>query len=68
MKTFRVRYELLGGHYHLRVFSANNPSGTFAKLGDLVMDEADRDSFKHQIGNGWQLLPEEKREREESKQ
>lgn len=59
MRTFRVRYEKRGGHIHCRVFSAENPSGTFAKLGELVMDERDWQSFVDQIGNGWQLLVEE---------
>lgn len=60
MRTFRVRYEKLGAHIHCRVFSASNPSGTFAKLGDLTMDEKDWDSFRDQVGGGWQFLPEDR--------
>lgn len=59
MRTFRIRYLRLGGHIHTRIFSAENPGGTFAKLGDLVMDVHDWESFKAQIGNGWQILPDE---------
>lgn len=59
MRTFRIRWQRRGGHIHCRVFSAENPSGTFAKLGDLTMDERDWEGFKAQIGNGWQLVPEE---------
>ena len=58
MRTFRVRYKQLGGHIHCRVFSAENPFGTFAKLGDLTMDERDWDSFRAQIGSAWQLVNE----------
>ena len=35
-KFFRVRWRLLGVHYHCRVFSVDRPDRTFAKLGDLV--------------------------------
>jgi hypothetical protein len=59
MRTFRVRWRVLGGHIHCRVFSAENPSGTFAKLGDLIMDERDWNSFRDQIGGGWQLVSED---------
>ena len=61
MRTFRVRYCKCGGHIHCRVFSARNPSGTFAigeltmwdeKLGELTMDERDWDSFRDQVGSG----------------
>ena len=64
MKTFRIRYQKRGGHIHCRVFSASNPSGTFAKLGDLTMDEQDWDSFRDQVGTGWQFLPEEEATRD----
>jgi hypothetical protein len=58
VKTFRMCYSYVGRHYRCRVFSASNPSGTFAKLGDLVMDEKDWDCFRDQVGSGWQFLPE----------
>ena len=58
MRTFRIWYRQLGGHIHCRIFSAENPSGTFAKLGDLTMDEKDWESFKAQIGVDWQLKVE----------
>lgn len=58
-RHFRVRWKRLGGHYHCRVFSAENPAGTFAKLGDLVMDERDWESFQMLFGSLIQLLPEE---------
>jgi len=39
--TFRYRYTKRGGHYHIRMFSAMSPEHTFAKLGELVLDEKD---------------------------
>lgn len=39
-------YRLLGGHYHVSVFTSLNQDGTFAKLGDLIMDERDFSSLK----------------------
>lgn len=43
---FRTRYQKLGGHYHVRVFSSKTANGTFAKLGDLTMDEKDWPAFQ----------------------
>jgi hypothetical protein len=58
MRTFRVRYQKLGGHFHTRVFSAENPRGTFAKLGELTFDEKDWASFLAQLGTGWEFIDE----------
>jgi hypothetical protein len=44
-RVFKTRAELLGGHYHVRVYSAKRPDHTFACLGTLVMDEADYIAF-----------------------
>lgn len=44
-RVFRTRAEKRGGHWHVRVFSAKRADLTFAKLGDLVMDEADYARF-----------------------
>ncbi len=36
-KTYwRVRFAIRGGHVHCRLFSTNNPKGTWAKCGDFV--------------------------------
>ncbi|MEO1715734.1 MAG: hypothetical protein AAFR76_01370 [Planctomycetota bacterium] len=35
----RWRYEVLGGHVHVRVFTRTLPTETWAKCGDLVFDE-----------------------------
>jgi hypothetical protein len=37
---FRVRWQRLGRHYHLRVFS-RAPDRTWALLGSLILDEGD---------------------------
>lgn len=44
-RVFRTWAELRGAHYHVAVFSAPRPDRTFAKLGDLVMDERDYRAF-----------------------
>ena len=40
-RVFKLKGKRWGGHYHVSVFSARSPLQTFAKLGDLVLDEAD---------------------------
>lgn len=34
--VMRIRYQILGGHVHCRVFTAPAPGTTFAKNGDVV--------------------------------
>jgi len=41
MNILRFRYQQLGGHVHVRVFTGTRFDGTFAKVGDLVF--ADRE-------------------------
>lgn len=43
MKKLRIRWRKLGGHYHCRIFSGIEGQ-TFAKLGEIVLDE---DDWKH---------------------
>jgi hypothetical protein len=38
---FKLIHDKQGGHYHCAVFSAKQVDGTFAKLGDLCLDEND---------------------------
>lgn len=38
MRNFRLRYQIAGGHVHVRVFSGRTRHFTHAKLGDLVFD------------------------------
>lgn len=37
--VFRIRHVKLGGHVHMRVFSARSPNMTYAKLGVLCCSE-----------------------------
>lgn len=58
-RVFRVRYRLLGGHYHCRVFSARASNQTFAKLGELTMDTDDWLTFLEHVGTRWEILRED---------
>lgn len=40
-RVFRTRAQLLGGHYHVKVFSAKATNQTFANMGTVVMDKDD---------------------------
>ena len=44
-RVFKTRSEKRGGHWHVAVFSADGPQYTYAKMGDLVMDEDDFINF-----------------------
>lgn len=44
---FRVRWELLGGHVHMRVF-AGKGSGTLGLCGNLVMRQEEFEDFRHE--------------------
>lgn len=37
--VFKIKYKQLGGHIHMRVFSAKQHNHTYAKLGDLCCAE-----------------------------
>lgn len=56
-KVFRTRARKMGGHWHVRVFSADRPDHTFAKLGDLTMDDDDYGAFCQRLKA--EHLPEE---------
>jgi hypothetical protein len=36
MLILRLRWQQLGGHIHVRVFTATSFTGTFEKVGDMV--------------------------------
>jgi len=38
---YRVRHQKRGGHIHCRAFSTTTPNGTWAKIGELVLAEAE---------------------------
>lgn len=44
-RVFRSVAERLGAHWHVAVFSARSKDHTFAKLGNLVMDDHDYQWF-----------------------
>lgn len=50
-RILRLRYTKLGRHYHCRVFSGYE-NYTFAKLGEIVIDE---DDFTDFISGNFQL-------------
>ena len=49
MRVFKCRFEILGGHVHCRLFSAQGIGYTFAKLGNISMDLKDWEDFKEQF-------------------
>lgn len=61
MSLFRIYHKTLGGHVHMRVFSATRPNTTFAKLGDLCCDEKEFDDLRRAM-TGVQFRPEETEE------
>ena len=56
-RVFRTRAELLGGHYHVDVFSAPHSEHGFARIGTLVMDEDDYPNFVASFEAEHRLLP-----------
>lgn len=56
--VFRIRYKHAGGHVHMRVFSAQQPNMTFAKLGDLCCSEEEFADLQV-VMSGVQFVPEE---------
>ena len=58
MNVFRIRYRKLGGHVHMRMFSAAQPNFTFAKLGDLVCREDEPEDMRRAMASV-EFLPEE---------
>jgi hypothetical protein len=55
-RVFRVRWRLLGRHYHARIFSAENTRGTYANLGTLTMDTDDWLTFLEHVGTRWEFV------------
>jgi len=58
--VFRLRYQLLGGHYHCRLFSAQSRNHTFARLGELTVAEYEWVAFQEAL-KGVEFLEEERR-------
>jgi hypothetical protein len=56
----RIRYKILGGHVHCRVFTGLEHGHTFAKCGDLVFTlEEWKAKVQADLGNIADVLPEE---------
>ena len=56
-RLLRIRYKKLGGHYHCRVF-IGVPGNTFAKVGDLILDEVDWDQIEHMFRSNHEFINE----------
>ena len=52
MTYFRFRWQLLGGHVHVRVFSGKNLNGALGKNGDLVFTEDEWPAFRAFLERG----------------
>lgn len=64
-KYFKFIYEKFGGHYHCGVYSSNHPDQTFAKLGDLCIDEADFNALE---SNDFAIITQERNQPKSSDQ
>jgi hypothetical protein len=51
-RVFKYKAERRGGHWWVSVFSAKDFSQTFAKLGELVMDDHDITHFAKTVMTG----------------
>jgi hypothetical protein len=57
---FRLRYQLLGGHVHCRLFTAPRREGTFAKAGDLVFSVREWPTVRTALELVIEILPEDR--------
>jgi len=55
---FRLRYKILGGHTHIRVF-AGQGEASLGKCGDLVFRNEEWELFKQSLKGPVQIMPEE---------
>ena len=58
MIYFKLRYKVLGGHTHVRLFSGTRLDGTFGKNGDLIFRNEEWEEFLRQFQKAV-VLPEE---------
>ena len=54
----RIRYRLLGGHVHCRVFTGKAKNMTFAKVGDLIFSQDEWDDVRDQLHRTVEFVPE----------
>ena len=52
----RIRAKKHGGHYHCRVFTSPAKDETFAKVGDLILDERDWKELERMLRNAEIIL------------
>jgi hypothetical protein len=65
MTILRFRFQQLGGHVHVRVFTATMFDGTFAKVGDLVFSEQEWPTVMNRlVSGGYELIVQFKHEDE----
>lgn len=55
----RLRYKLLGGHVHCRLFTSKAKNMTFAKCGDLVFSVTERDDVRDMLHSAVEILADE---------
>ena len=55
----RMRYVIVGGHVHCRLFTAKARNMTFAKCGDLVFSLDEWDTLRNVLQSAVEFLPEE---------
>jgi hypothetical protein len=55
----RMRFKVLGGHVHLRVFTAPAKNMTFAKCGDLTVRLDEWDRWRDMLHSAVEFLPED---------
>jgi len=61
MRQLKLYYTKEGGHYHCRVFIGIYGM-TFAKVGNLVFDEADWEGLKNTFAHGTIFIQDDKGE------
>lgn len=48
---FHIRWRLLGGHYHCRLFGSKSLRHTFALYGNMIIPAAEWEGFKKAFPN-----------------
>lgn len=57
-RVIRVRFRVLGGHVHCRLFTAAPPYTTFAKSGDLVFNLTEWPDIRTRLINSVEFIEE----------
>lgn len=51
-------FKLLGGHYHVRVFTGESDNMTFASCGQLTFDEREWDGLRNVLNSAVRFIPD----------